>query len=108
MNEIKQELKKIQISFLDILLLVLLLVNILMRIFPSFDLKVKMYTHNIKHQFLKPSQKEVEKLEVYFNQNHPNCFLTKESINNKQSCIKSNGVWYYNSKQCVCRILEVG
>ena len=108
MSKIQQELKKMKISFLDALFIVLLLTNILMRVFPSFDLKVNMCIHNIKHQFLKPSQKEMQKFEVYFNQNHPNCFLTKESMNNKQSCIKSNGVWYYNAKQCVCRILEVG
>jgi hypothetical protein len=47
MSKIQQEFKKMKISFLDALLLILLLINILMRVFPSFDLKVNINGDNL-------------------------------------------------------------
>lgn len=93
-------------DIIDIFLSLLLLFSVTLSIgvIAKPSIAQKVYIFIDRHLIAKENPAQIE---TYYDMNHPNCFLTKEAMNNKKSCLNNNGVWLYNSKTCLCRPIEV-
>ena len=85
-------------KFLIILNLVSLVFLVTIKLNPTA--RWNLHSFCVKHNIYK---EEIRK-GSYYDENHPNCYLTKESSSDKQSCINNNGIWSFKYKACFCQI----
>ena len=95
-------IKEIIFKKLEAFLIVLNIICLIFYIFIRFNATVKHYAC-----FLYAKNK-VHKNEViqssFFEEKHPDCYLTKESLSNVKKCSKNNGIWSFKYKTCFCKI----
>ena len=97
-------IKKFNLTKVDIIMLFLIFILLIFLILLKFNhtVRLQVFYFNYHHNLLEDKVSAGS----YFDENHPNCYLTKESQSNLKSCKNNNGFWSYRYKTCFCQITQ--